>query len=54
MRKQTKTTRKLEDFPTEERDVLEAVMRTTGRTLDELDVPAILEQARAVHQRYQK
>jgi hypothetical protein len=54
MRKKTQTARKLEDFPTEERDVLEAVMHTTGKSFNELDVPAILEQARAIHQRYQK
>jgi hypothetical protein len=43
-----KTTRRLEDFPLEEREILEAVMRSTGKRLDMLDPPLILKQARAI------
>jgi hypothetical protein len=48
MKKRTKIIRNLQDFPLEERDILEAVMRSTGKRLDELDVPFILKQARAI------
>jgi hypothetical protein len=47
----TKTAPRLEDFPLEERDIVEAVMRSTGKALDELDVPRILKQARAIDQK---
>jgi hypothetical protein len=50
-KRRTKTARRLEDFPLEEQDILEAVMRSTGKRLDELDVPLILRQARAIHQK---
>jgi hypothetical protein len=48
MRKRTKTARRLEDFPLEEREILEAVMRSTGKSLEVLDPPLILKQARAI------
>jgi hypothetical protein len=31
--------RRIEEFPREERDILEAVTRSTGKSFDELDVP---------------
>jgi hypothetical protein len=47
----TNSSPRLEDFPQEERDILETVMRSTGKSLDELDVPTILKQARALDQK---
>jgi hypothetical protein len=47
-KKRTKTRRRLEDFPLEERDIMEAVMRSTGKSFDELDPPLILKQVRAI------
>jgi hypothetical protein len=38
----------LEDLPLNERDALKAVMLSTSKSLDELDVPLILKQARAI------
>jgi hypothetical protein len=49
--KRTKTLRRLQDFPLEERDILKAVMRSTAKSLDELDVPLILKQARAIDEK---
>lgn len=48
IKRRRKTIRRLEDFPLDERDILKAVMLSTGKSLDELDVPLILKQARAM------
>jgi hypothetical protein len=37
-----------QDFLPEEREILQAIMRSTGQTLDQLNISLILEQARAI------